>query len=359
NGNIFVTEFFGNRVQVFDSNWNYINQFGSSGTGDGEFDKPFKIILAPNGDILVGDGLNGRVQVFHADPCAGTEFIFDIENAQLTTDNGVDGMNVFRVDVCGGNPNYSLELSSTPSNIFAMVDQFYKSPNCRSIRVTYGDHAEWVVRVVDTNDCSGEISYLDVAADGQMSIVGFASTNESKAGSSDGTASVVVVGGNDPYGVYTYEWTGATTSITVTDGSDGNTQTGLPSGIYTVVVTDAANNSQTITGVVRQNRWRGRGRRGGVGKTALTEGGEMFLTVAPNPFADYSTIQFQTPIAENVSIDVFSMNGQQVANLFEGQSNAESIQSVTFDRGYLQSGTYLVRLVTESGVVQHQKVVVM
>ncbi|MGB0929493.1 MAG: hypothetical protein ACPGVB_01870, partial [Chitinophagales bacterium] len=64
-------------------------------------------------------------------------------------------------------------------------------------------------------------------------------------------------------------------------------------------------------------RGRGRGRRG---KTAQIETGILSLNIAPNPFADFTTVHFVTNVDENASVDVYGMNGQHVANLFEGQT---------------------------------------
>ena len=63
-GNIYVTDLVNNRVQKFDSSGAYLSQFGSYGSGDGQFAYPFGITLDASGNIYVVDVVNRRVQKF-------------------------------------------------------------------------------------------------------------------------------------------------------------------------------------------------------------------------------------------------------------------------------------------------------
>ena len=66
-GNLWVVDRANHRVQRFDSNGNYVAQFGSQGTANGQFDNPEGIAIDPaTGNIWVGDRNNERVQVFNA-----------------------------------------------------------------------------------------------------------------------------------------------------------------------------------------------------------------------------------------------------------------------------------------------------
>lgn len=65
-GDIYVADAGNNRVQKFDAGGNYISQFGSQGSGDGQFRAPLAIAFDTTGKIYVTDDANNRVQVFDA-----------------------------------------------------------------------------------------------------------------------------------------------------------------------------------------------------------------------------------------------------------------------------------------------------
>jgi tripartite motif-containing protein 71 len=61
-GNIWIVD--QDRVQKFDSNGNYITQFGTSGSANGQFNAPFGIAIDASDNIWVADNNNNRVQKF-------------------------------------------------------------------------------------------------------------------------------------------------------------------------------------------------------------------------------------------------------------------------------------------------------
>ena len=73
-GDIYVADTNNDRIQVFDSDGAFISQFGSSGTGDSQFDYPFGIAVHPSGDIYVADYYNDRIQVFDSDGAFISQF---------------------------------------------------------------------------------------------------------------------------------------------------------------------------------------------------------------------------------------------------------------------------------------------
>lgn len=64
-GHVYVSDTVLDRVQKFDTNGNYVTQWGSSGTGNGQFDTPVGIAYdAANNLVLVVDQGNDRIQRF-------------------------------------------------------------------------------------------------------------------------------------------------------------------------------------------------------------------------------------------------------------------------------------------------------
>jgi len=63
-GNVFVTDTFNNRVEVFDADGMFISTFGKAGDGPGYFERPKGIATDTDGHIWVVDGAQDRVQVF-------------------------------------------------------------------------------------------------------------------------------------------------------------------------------------------------------------------------------------------------------------------------------------------------------
>lgn len=69
NGDIFVSDGYVNsRVVQFDSQGNYLRQFGGSkGGGDGELDTPHGVAVDSTGRVLINDSGNQRVSVFDSE----------------------------------------------------------------------------------------------------------------------------------------------------------------------------------------------------------------------------------------------------------------------------------------------------
>ena len=71
-GNVYVADSDNDRVQKFDSSGTYLSQWGSSGSGDGQFDDPSGIAV-DGSSVYVADSGNNRVQVFsYPDPVVPT-----------------------------------------------------------------------------------------------------------------------------------------------------------------------------------------------------------------------------------------------------------------------------------------------
>lgn len=71
---IYVVDQDNNRIQKFDSYGRYQSQWGGSGTGNGQFNQPSGIALDTFGAIYVVDTGNGRIQKFTSDGAYVTQF---------------------------------------------------------------------------------------------------------------------------------------------------------------------------------------------------------------------------------------------------------------------------------------------
>jgi DNA-binding beta-propeller fold protein YncE len=63
-GNVYVTDTLNNRVEIFDADGGFINEFGKAGDGPGRFARPKGIAIDGDGHIWVTDEIQSRVQVF-------------------------------------------------------------------------------------------------------------------------------------------------------------------------------------------------------------------------------------------------------------------------------------------------------
>ena len=68
NGNIIVADRSNNRIQIFDNNGKFVHKFGSAGSRNGQFDRPAGVTCDnERGTIIVADKDNHRIQVFTQD----------------------------------------------------------------------------------------------------------------------------------------------------------------------------------------------------------------------------------------------------------------------------------------------------
>jgi tripartite motif-containing protein 71 len=65
-GTVYVADAGNHRIQYFDPAGTYLGTWDSNGTGEGEFDFPFGVAVAPDGTVYVADTSNHRVQYFDA-----------------------------------------------------------------------------------------------------------------------------------------------------------------------------------------------------------------------------------------------------------------------------------------------------
>ena len=64
--NVYIADMKNYRIQKFDNSGNYISQFGSYGTGNGQLDNQYGIAVDPAGNIFAVENYNHRVQKFNS-----------------------------------------------------------------------------------------------------------------------------------------------------------------------------------------------------------------------------------------------------------------------------------------------------
>ena len=63
-GNLYVTDTWNDRVEIFDADGNFIRTFGKNGDGPGRFTRPKGIAVDVDGHIWVADAVQDRLQIF-------------------------------------------------------------------------------------------------------------------------------------------------------------------------------------------------------------------------------------------------------------------------------------------------------
>jgi len=90
NGNLLICDIDNYRIQIFDSNGKFISTFGSHGNGNGQFNRPIGITMNSRGHIIVSDRDNDRIQIFDSEG----KFISTFgskgkENGQFNSPDGI------------------------------------------------------------------------------------------------------------------------------------------------------------------------------------------------------------------------------------------------------------------------------
>ena len=63
-GRVYVADFYNHRIQIFDSNGEFITSIGKQGSHKGEFERPTDVAVDNQGNVFVVDWGNDRIQKF-------------------------------------------------------------------------------------------------------------------------------------------------------------------------------------------------------------------------------------------------------------------------------------------------------
>lgn len=87
----------------------------------------------------------------------------------------------------------------------------------------------------------------------------------------------------------------------------------------------------------------------------LTPAGYQLLPNYPNPFNPTTLIQYELPVASEISLRVINSIGQEVTILVNKVIQSAGLHSVKFDAKGLSSGVYIYQLTTPSGICISRK----
>ncbi|MGB1241245.1 MAG: T9SS type A sorting domain-containing protein [Chitinophagales bacterium] len=289
----------------------------------------------------------------------------NLEGTGMVTTTNSTGNHVYVIEVCGGTSSY--EEDFTTSGGFCSVEEFpSENAGCINYQIVYGNGVSWSLTVTDVNACQNQpltFTSDEIPSDSLPQIVNYTVSPETCVGEENGSISIEVEGGDDNCNQYTYIWSSTNGfSTTVVGTTTGNTANNLASGFYDVIVTDCAGTSVTESMYVnRTNSGSGRGRGRGGCKTAGDELNDLAsLKAFPNPFGQITSIEFSIASTSKVWISVYSIEGRKVAEILNGENiEGNTPQRLGFDAEELQNGVYILELQTESGLRQHQQLVIM
>jgi len=85
------------------------------------------------------------------------------------------------------------------------------------------------------------------------------------------------------------------------------------------------------------------------------ESNDLMIRAFPNPFSDALTIEFSVTDDSRATLELFSISGEKIATVFEGNVAGGQVVQQVFDAGWLAEGLYLYRMKT-NGRVMTEKV---
>ena len=93
NGTVLVSNFGSSKIQMYSQDGEFLSEFGSKGSGDGELDNP-RGLLYLDGQIYVVDSGNHRIQVFTSDGTYSYTLSRDIWDGQLIVGQIIDPVDI-------------------------------------------------------------------------------------------------------------------------------------------------------------------------------------------------------------------------------------------------------------------------
>jgi parallel beta-helix repeat protein len=252
--------------------------------------------------------------------------------------------NTTTIEITGGTTPYNFDWDIEG---YVRYDIAYTQTGA-TITIYYSNDASWSVTTTDGNECTtggAVFSNLPGNVNTLLDIDSYTVTPTNLG--NDGSINLAASGGDLSCGTYQYQWTGPDTwtGSYATTGNGAYTLSGLPSGWYSVIITDCAGN------IAEGWYWVPEGSRG---RTKAVE----TLSVLPNPFADKAIVEFTVNVSGNTTVNVYSIDGKQVATLYNANTQAGETYQVTLDGANLPSGMYFVKMTNANGETMLQKAMI-
>ena len=260
---------------------------------------------------------------------------FDILSAEINSSEGDGGTspydyNYHEIIITGGYPPYHYEWFTEGYVRHSIVGQGH-------ITIIYGDGATWAVTITDSKGCGGDglnfTNNVEVTAPDILDIIDYNIIPETNYGD-NGAIDITVQGGTAPY---TYEWSGPNDY-----SADTEDIFGLSTGWYSVTVKDSGNPQQHTVGWYWVPNIEGSGDGGGI--RGKVEANEAHLQVMPNPMNDYGIIEFSSPVADEITIAMYALDGRRVAEVFSGFVETGAIIQEEIHTGDLPVGIYILEM---------------
>jgi hypothetical protein len=82
--------------------------------------------------------------------------------------------------------------------------------------------------------------------------------------------------------------------------------------------------------------------------TATVE--QFTVSAYPNPYSERVTIEFESPVDTRASVDVFTLTGVRIENLYDGEVKANTVYSFELTEQPSGANMLLYRISTPEGV---------
>ncbi len=238
--------------------------------------------------------------------------------------------NTSEVIVSGGTPPYNYNWDAVGYVRNAIMSSGV-------VKVIYDDNATWCVTVTDSQGCMVVVceDIFNGSGMGTTTIDIVDSDITPAVLGAGGEINISVGGGTQPY---TYQWSNGTTSQDLY---------GVSNGWYSVTVCDADNMC------TEQWFWVPLSRASGRGKDALTE-----VNVYPNPLEATATIDFIAATSGKLDLNLYTLDGAKVIDVYEGNVEAGVPNSLKFEAGPIPAGVYILEMYTPNGEREYTKLVI-